>query len=86
MIIDTQNTKSMAGPWPSTPRHDLITIFTSCTILIPWGQNWGITILRLELTRFPTKPRDQSLDDLNAMFSNQYFKASSTELTCQTPL
>ena len=32
----------MAGPWPWTPCHDLHIIYTSCTILIPWGQNWGV--------------------------------------------
>ena len=32
----------MAGPWPCAPCCDLNIIYTSCTILIPWGQNWGV--------------------------------------------
>ena len=33
----------MAGPWAWAPHHDLITILTSFTILIQWGQNQDIT-------------------------------------------
>ena len=43
LIANTQNTKSMVGPWPWAPHHDLNTIYTSCTISITWGQNRGVT-------------------------------------------